>query len=156
MLPKKLGTGPSFLDSVIDEETDSGGLLKKSDGGGTCALGLSFLSSGLDPAVGPNVNLGADVVSVVGAAKEKDDVSPLVFLDTSVGVSNPPRRPSREPPDARGSVCLGTSAFETSALPKLKPVGNIFAGILILASSVASGRSSSSSSSSQALNLPEL
>lgn len=61
VLPKKLGTGPSFLPSVSDFEAGSAGLLKKSEVEGAADF-FDALSSGLEPLLGaalaPKLNLG--------------------------------------------------------------------------------------------------
>ena len=61
VLPKKLGTGPSFFSSVSDFEAGSAGLLKKSEGEGAEGF-FDALSSALEPLLGaalaPKLNLG--------------------------------------------------------------------------------------------------
>lgn len=159
MLLKKFGTGPSFLVSLIDEDIGSDGLLKKSDAGDTFPfVTSSFADVGRAAGGTPNVNFDGGGASFTDGVKENDGFSLLLFalLSTDaalVEVSNPPRQFSSE---GCGCTSFGTWVFVASAEPNVNPVGNMLAGILIFASSEASGKSSSSSSSSQALNLPEL
>lgn len=182
VLPKKLGTGPSFLFSLREIEAGSAGLLKKSEVGAAgffAVLSPSF-DAVLGAALAPKLNLGMVLgASLEGAEKEKDGDAAVVLGASFLSVcpvgadeSKSPRRPSNEPPafEAAELVALEADSEAASAvlavavakagagaeLPNEKPDGNMLVGSLIFASSLASGKSSSSSSSSQALNLPEL
>ncbi len=180
VLPKKLGTGPSFLPSVSDAEEGSAGLLKKSDAGGAADGFFCVLSSLPALATAPKLNLGGSAGVCLAEGGKENERAEVVGLGASLfsldAESKPPSRPSSEPPAAAAGagagagagVVLGASLVPAPAAalaaspesrglpPKEKPDGNMLVGSLILASSVASGRPSSSSSSSQALNLPEL
>lgn len=175
VLPKKLGTGPSFLPSLSDFEAGSAGLLKKSDVDGATGF-FAALSSCLGAVLAPKVNLGVlSAVPWAGAEKENDGAvvaalgASFFSLASAVAAeeSKPPRRPSSELPlavweagsgAAAGLLLAVALAVEGVAaeLPNEKPDGNMLVGNLIFASSLALGRSSSSSSSSHALNFPEL
>lgn len=181
VVPKKLGTGPSFLPSVSDlDSVGSTGLLKKSEAG--VAVGFLAVLSSLGSVVGaaalsPKLNLCAvEGVSLEGAGNENDG-SAVGFFGVSIfpeaaEESKAPNRLSKEPPEVdelefvSAAVAFLVSALGAASellagaaaelLPKEKPEGNILVGSFILARSLASGSSSSSSSSSHALNLPEL
>lgn len=184
VLPKKLGTGPSFLASVSDLEAGSTGLLKKSDVGGAVDLFVELSSSfavEIGAVLAPKLNLGIVLgASLEGAEKENDGIAAAGLGSSFFSVvsvepeeSMPPRRPSKEPPVlellevaglATGSEVVSTffaaavslDSGVSVELPNEKPDGNMLVGSLIFARSLASGKSSCSSSSSQALNLPEL
>lgn len=173
VLPKKLGTGPSFFPSSFDFDAGSEGLLKKSDAGGAAVgfLEAPVLSSLAGAAGAPKLNLGMlEGAFLVGAAKVKEGAAGLgASAFSGAEESKPPMRPNKLPLEAgagAGAPEVESSFFSTGAsdlagaaaelLPaKENPEGNMFVGNLIFANSVASGRSSSSSSS-HALNLPEL